>query len=71
MAELKVMEKEIEKNRKLVNEIEIQNRPLILLNKKNLKPILDKAHRQLNLKKKKIDQLQRQLQASEEEIIHI
>jgi hypothetical protein len=71
IANLQILESEIEKNSELLKQIEIQNRNLIRLDRKNVKPILDYINRQIKLKKQQIEQLKINLEISEEEIIHI
>ncbi|HEY4935620.1 MAG TPA: hypothetical protein VII44_03520, partial [Puia sp.] len=71
IANLEVLESEIEKNSKQLKEIEIKNRKLILLDQKKIKPLLEEIHRQIRLKKMKINHLKSRLEISEEEIIHI
>ena len=66
-----MLEYEIEQNSEQLKLIEIQNRNLIRLDRKNIKPILDNINRQIKLKKQKIEQLKVDLETSEEEIIHI
>lgn len=71
IANLQMLESEIEQNSEQLKLIEIQNRNLIRLDRKNIKPILDNINRQIKLKKQKIEQLKANLEISEEEIIHI
>jgi Zn-dependent protease with chaperone function len=71
IANLQMLESEIEQNSEQLKLIEIQNRNLIRLDLKNVKPILDNINRQIKLKKRKIEQLKFDLEVSEEEIIHI
>jgi hypothetical protein len=69
--ELKALETQLEKNSKELKDIELKNRNLILLDQKNIRPLLKKMHQQMQFKKKEIDKLRIRLQVSEEEIIHI
>jgi Zn-dependent protease with chaperone function len=71
IASLNRLSADIETSRKQLKQEEIKNRELILLDQKNIKPLLENFHRQIQLRKKKIDRLRIRLQVSEEEIIHI
>lgn len=71
IAKLEALESEIEKNADQLKEIEKKNRSLILMDQGLVKPLLNDIHRQIKLKKQKIDQLKAHLEISEQEIIHI
>jgi beta-lactamase regulating signal transducer with metallopeptidase domain len=71
ISRLNTIVKEMGMTQKLLDETEIRNRKLILLDQKNILPILKNIHRQMDLKKKEIDRIQIKLRESEEEIIHI
>jgi Zn-dependent protease with chaperone function len=71
IAKLEALGSEIEKNSIQLKEIEIKNRKLILLDQKNIKPLLEEIHRQIRLKKQIIEHLKVRLLISETEIIHI
>ena len=71
IANLIQLASDIEISRKQLKQEETKNKELILLDQKNAKPLLEKIHRQIRLKKNKIDRLRIRLQVSEEEIIHI
>jgi Zn-dependent protease with chaperone function len=71
-ARLKQLEKSLEKNNALLKNMEIKNQPLILLrDNNNDKKLLDHLQKQVERTKLEIDQLQMQLQISDEEIIRI
>jgi beta-lactamase regulating signal transducer with metallopeptidase domain len=71
MADLEKVETEMEKNRQNLVQIETENQKLILMDQKNIRPLLNQIHLQIKIKKKQIDQLRIRLQDSEKEIIHI
>ncbi len=62
---------EMQKNNNDLKRIEIQNRTSISIDQKNIRPMLDKIHREMKLKERKINRMRIQLRNSEEEIIHI
>jgi Zn-dependent protease with chaperone function len=68
---LKTLEIEVEKNKKLLNQVEMKNGDLIKKEQKGLKIQLDKIRKQMDVRKQKINHLRIRLQDSEEEIIHI
>jgi beta-lactamase regulating signal transducer with metallopeptidase domain len=70
-ARLQQLEKSLEKNNALLKNMEIKNQPPILLRDKNDKKRLDNLQKQVEKTKLEIDQLQMQLQISDEEIIRI
>jgi beta-lactamase regulating signal transducer with metallopeptidase domain len=71
IANLQALEAEFVQNSKQLKEIETKNRKLILLDRKNIKPVMDEIHHQILLNKQKIDHLKIRLVTTEEEIIHI
>jgi beta-lactamase regulating signal transducer with metallopeptidase domain len=71
IANLDELQSEIEKNSEQLHDVELKNKNLIQLDRKIVKPLLDNIHRQMKLKKEKINQLKIRLQVSEQEIIHI
>jgi Zn-dependent protease with chaperone function len=71
IASLVVLESDIEKNQKQLEEIELKNHAFIIMDQKKLKPLLKEINHQIRIKKQKISNLKRRLQSSEEEIIHI
>jgi beta-lactamase regulating signal transducer with metallopeptidase domain len=71
VANLQELESEFAQNLKQLREIETENRKLILLDRKNIKPVLDEIHHQILLNKQKIDHLKIRLVTTEVEIIHI
>ncbi len=71
IAKLEQLQSELEKNSEQLREIEIKNKNQILIDRKLVKPILDKIHRQMKLNKLKVDQLKLRLVTVEAEIIHI
>jgi beta-lactamase regulating signal transducer with metallopeptidase domain len=68
---LKEAEAEVKVQEHYLKEMVIKNRRLLLLNKKSIHPVLEKIRHEIGTRKKQIDQLQIQLQVSDEEIIHI
>jgi len=71
IADLKEIEIQVEKNKCELIRIEIQNQKYFLKDKQNMKPLLKKMQKQLDVKKKQIDRLRIHLEDSEQEIIHI
>jgi Zn-dependent protease with chaperone function len=68
---LKKLETEMAKSRKQLKKMEIKNKQLILLHKRDIRPLLEIIQQQLQVRKQQIDQLRSRLQVSDEEIIHI
>jgi hypothetical protein len=68
---LKKLRHELEKSKIEVREAELKNKNMILLDKKNIQPILDKVHQQLKDNKKEIEKMNTRFRVSAEEIIHI
>jgi hypothetical protein len=68
---LKKLRHELEKSKIEVREVELKNKNMILLDKKNIQPILDKVHRQLKDRKREIEKMGTRFKVSPSEIIHI
>jgi beta-lactamase regulating signal transducer with metallopeptidase domain len=68
---LKKLRHELEKSKFEVREVELKNKNMILMDKKNIQPILDKVHKQLKDKKKEIEKMGSRFSISPTEIIHI
>jgi beta-lactamase regulating signal transducer with metallopeptidase domain len=68
---LKNLQREIEKSNKEVRAIEMKNKRMILLDQKNIQPVLSKLHQDMKDKKKEIETMRLRLQISSAEIIHI
>lgn len=68
---LQKLQREIEKSNKELNEVELKNKNMILLDKKNIQPLLNKFHQDLKVRKKEIEKIRLRLQVSSSEIIHI
>jgi beta-lactamase regulating signal transducer with metallopeptidase domain len=71
IANLKTLEIQIEKSRKLLNEEVLKNQELIKLNRGKLNPELNQIRHKMDTRKKSIEHLRVRLQDEEEEIIHI
>jgi beta-lactamase regulating signal transducer with metallopeptidase domain len=71
IASLRELEIQIENNNQEINRIDLQNKKRILPVQENIKPLLMKIQRQINIRKKEINRLKTRLEVSEEEIIHI
>ena len=71
IANLKDIEMQIDKSKRELNRIEIDNQRLFLLDQRNIKPLLKKIQRQIESKKIQVDVLRNKLEVSETEIIHI
>lgn len=68
---LKKLQREIEKSNKDLREFEFKNKHLILLDQKNIQPVLSKLHKEMKGRKKEIESLRSHLRISSAEIIHI
>ena len=71
LAKLNLAKADMKKNQRQLKSMEIKNRQLILLDEKNIQPLLEKIRKEIRFKEQEIKQLQIQLGYSEEEIIHI
>jgi Zn-dependent protease with chaperone function len=71
IADLKEIELQVEKNKRELTLIELQNQKHFLRDQQNVKPLLKKMQKQLDVKKTQIDRLRVRLEDSELEIIHI
>ncbi len=71
IAGLRELEIQIEKSNQEISRIDLQNREHALPVEENIKPLLMKIQKQINIRKKEINRLKTRLQVSEEEIIHI
>jgi hypothetical protein len=71
IANLKELEIQIEKNKQELTRIEIENQNLLLMDRRNIKPMLKKIQKQIECKKIQVDVLRNKLEVSEAEIIHI
>ena len=71
IASLRDLEVQIENNNLEINRIDLQNKKRILPVQENIKPLLMKIQKQINIRKKEIIRLKTRLEVSEEEIIHI
>jgi Zn-dependent protease with chaperone function len=68
---LKNLQREIDKSNKEVREIEMKNKRMILLDQKNIQPVLNKLYQNMKEKKKEIETMRLRLRISSAEIIHI
>ena len=68
---LKKLKREIEKSNRELREVELKNKYLILLDKKNTQPILNKVHKELKVRNQELNNLQLHIKVSTAEIIHI
>ncbi len=71
IANLKELEIQIDKNKKELTRIEIENQKLFLPDQRKIKPLLKKMQKQIESKKIQVDVLRNKLEVSETEIIHI
>jgi hypothetical protein len=71
IANLKELEIQIDKNKKELARIEIENQKLFLPDQRKIKPLLKKMQKQIERKKIQVDVLRNKLEVSETEIIHI
>ena len=71
IANLKELEIQIDKNKKELTRIEIENQKLFLPDQRKIKPLLKKMQKQIERKKIQVDVLRNKLEVSETEIIHI
>jgi hypothetical protein len=68
---LRNLQSEIDKSNKALKDFEIKNKHLILLDQKNIQPILNKINLEMKNRKKRIETLRTRLRISTTEIIHI
>jgi hypothetical protein len=71
IANLKVLEIEIEKNSRQLDSIQIKNNQLFLQEQRNIRPLFKNLKKLMDSRKNQINRLRIRLQNSEEEIIHI
>lgn len=71
IADLKVLEIEIEKNKRELDSIQVKSNQIFLLEQKNTRPLLKNLQKLMNSRKNQVKRLRIRLQNSEEEIIHI
>jgi beta-lactamase regulating signal transducer with metallopeptidase domain len=68
---LRNLQSEINKSNKELKEFELKNKHLILLDQKNIQPVLNRINLEMKTRKKRIETLRNRLKISTEEIIHI
>jgi hypothetical protein len=68
---LRNLQSEVDKSNKELKEFELKNKHLILLDQKNIQPVLNKINHEMKTRKKSIEILRNRLKISTAEIIHI
>ncbi len=68
---LRKLQREIDRSNKDLSEFETKNKHLILLDQKNIQPVLNKLHLEMKDRKKEIERMRGRLKTPSAEIIHI
>jgi beta-lactamase regulating signal transducer with metallopeptidase domain len=71
IANLKELEMQMDKSKQELTRIKIENQKLLMIDQRNLKPLMRKIQKQIESKKIQVEELRNKLQISEAEIIHI